>query len=276
VEGHPNDGLRIQSAKFCTAFRKAPKSPAFYAQNVKSVYIDDLGLRSIGDQFLPMCTNLVELSYGSSNFTARPDILKGILNRTSFPRLQRLGIDGAPQSVGLLSRFDLSVFHQITLIEMVDSGDTIWEGLSSLRCLKHLLIDMRSQWLELNRFQSTSADRLLPIVQNIRSHLPPGLLHAVFLVPNYLPFLLSWVDCERHLKHDTPFSFRPIIQGQVDRRIFLGVPGPAEELNANGTTARHMAEYQNTIHHLVCISRANPPWNWVRWAEKIVQDSEYR
>ncbi|KAF5362442.1 hypothetical protein D9756_002411 [Leucocoprinus leucothites] len=276
VEGHIDDRLRIQSTRFCTAFRQAPKARAFYAQNVRSVYIDDLGLRSIGEQFLPMCTSLVELSYGSSNFPPLPDTLKAILQPSYFPRLRRLGIDGAPQSLGLLSGFDLPAFHQMTLIEMVDSGQFRWDGLKSLRCLNHLLIDVRPQWKDMNRFSSTSANHLLPLVNALQPHLPPSLQHAVFMVPNYLPFLLSWVDCERQLKFNRKFSFRPIVQGQFDRRIFLGVPGQAEELNVNGTTEQHMREFQNTIQHLVCISKANPPWYWVRWAEKVVQDSEYR
>jgi hypothetical protein len=56
----------------------------------------------------------------------------------------------------------------------------------------------------------------------------------------------------------------------------LAVPGQAEELNAKGTTDQHMNEFQTTVHHLVSVSKANPPWYWVRWAERIVQDSEYR
>ncbi|KXN84260.1 hypothetical protein AN958_12833 [Leucoagaricus sp. SymC.cos] len=276
VEGHPDDRLRIQSAKFCTAFRTAPKSREFYAQNVRSVYIDDLGLRSIGERFLPMCTNLVELSYGSSNFPPRPEILKSILSSNSFTRLRRLGIDGAPQSLGLLSGFELPVFHHITLIEMVDSGQISWDGLKVLPGLKHLLIDVRPRWKDLDRFSSTTADLLIPLVRNLIPHISPALQHAVFLVPNYLPFLLSWVDIQRQIKHGQALSFRPIIQGQVDRRVFLGVPGQAEALNATGTTEQHVNEYQNTVQHLVSVSKANPPWYWVRWAEKIVQDGEYR
>lgn len=276
VEGHQDDGLRIQSTKFCTAFRTAPKPPAFYAQSVKCVYIDDLGLRSIGQQFLPMCANLIELSYGASNYPPRPGILKAILEESSFPKLRRLGIDGAPQSLGLLSGFGLPVLHHITLIEMVDSGQMTWNGLEALHSLKHLLIDVRPQWTDLNRFSSVTADQLLPVINAIIPHLPPDIMHVVFLVPNYLPFLLSWVDCERHLKLNKPRSFRPVIVGQVDRRIFLAVPGQAEELNAKGTTDQHMNEFQTTVHHLVSVSKANPPWYWVRWAERIVQDSEYR
>lgn len=276
VEGHRDDGLRIQSTKFCTAFRTAPKSPNFYAQNVRSIYIDDLGLRSIGERFLPMCTNLLELTYASSNHPPRPDILRNIMETASFPRLQRLGIDGAPQSKGLLSAFDLPVLQQVTIIEMVDSGDMRWDGLETLGSLKHLLIDVRPQWPNPPRYSSRFADQLIPLVDALIPHLPPHLQHAVFLVPNYLPFLLSWVDCERHTTLGKPISFRPIIQGQVDRRIFLGVPGHAEELNAIGTTELHLEEFRNAIQHLVTVTRANPPWYWVRWAEKIVQESQFR
>ncbi|KAJ3565118.1 hypothetical protein NP233_g7844 [Leucocoprinus birnbaumii] len=279
VEGHPSDdGLRVQSAKFCTSFRQAPKSPAFYAQSVRSVYIDDLGLRSIGEQFLPMCTSLVELSYGSSKYPPLPDMLRDILGNSAYPRLQRLGIDGEPQSLGLLSGFNVPIFNQITLIELVDAGQMMWDGLESLRCLKHLLVDVRPQWKDIaNRLSTPSADKFLPIVKALQPHLPRHLKHAVIMVPNYLPFLLSWIDCERHLRSDMAHTFRPIIQGQFDNRIFLGVAGHAEEQqNVNGTTGLHFEEFQNTIQHLVCISRANPPWYWVRWAEKIVQDSQFR
>ncbi|KAF9446892.1 hypothetical protein P691DRAFT_783122 [Macrolepiota fuliginosa MF-IS2] len=276
VEGHQDDGLRVQSAKFCTAFRTAPKSRQFYARSVRSVYIDDLGLRSIGEQFLPMCNNLIELTYATSNHPPCPDILKKIMEMASFPRLQRLGIDGALQSEKLLSPFDLSILQQITTIEMVDSGDMHWDGLETLRGLRHLLIDVRPQWRERSRFSSQTADHIIPLVNALIPHIPSQLRHAVFLVPNYLPFLMSWIDCERHHTYGRPISFRPIIQGQVDRRVFVGVSSHAEELNVNGTTELHMNEFRNAVQNVVCVSRANPPWYWVRWAESIVEDSEFR
>lgn len=276
VEGHPNDGLRVQSAKFCTAFRTAPKSRDFYALNVRSIYIDDLGLRSIGERFLPMCTSMVELAYASSNYPPRPDILKKIMETSHFPRLRRLGIDGAAQSLGLLSEFNIPILQQITLIELVDSGNMRWDGLKDLRGLRHLLIDVRPQWKDLDRFSARAADHLIPIVKALLPHLPLDLQHAVFLLPSYLPFLLSWIDVERQARQNRPPSFRPVIQGQVDRRVFLGVPNNAEELNAAGTTESHLNEFQNTIQHIVCVNRANPPWYWVRWAERVVDDSEFR
>jgi len=158
-----------------------------YTKYVQRLLIDNLQLAPI---LLPLCKNLTSLAIGLNPDEAGQAVMHPLFtsNTLSFPKLRRLWLFW-----GILPprrrSFRSSIFKSLTHLEVDLGNDKYWSGLSSLKNLTNLRLNIRNTHIE---NASQIEDVLHRIIYIILPNLPPSLKYfTVLFEPRYAAYTAS-------------------------------------------------------------------------------------
>lgn len=213
---------------FTSRMADCGKSAEFYQSHVRYLLVDEVPEDCFLQDFLLAChNNLVGLTFRPVTHDRK--LWASILLDMPFPRLKMLSMTSRifPSDSGCI--FHAPIFQNLThlAIRFSLSSSNIWEemqgvyntpephehlsweGLQSLKCLKHLHIDASSALMY------DEYDKFRTMIPDILSHLPPSVVYvSINLSLRLLETLARFESYQRQFCVD-------LISGRFDNRIVI-------------------------------------------------------
>lgn len=243
---------------FVNTFRHGSRSKDFYGNSVKAVFIDDLIFEDFATEFLPVCKNLVSLSYWprqTGHLDARAaQAIKTILTPGIFPFLRKLSllILRAQLPLELTDVFHHPLAQNLTHLNLFLGMDLSWEGLKQLQSLQYLSLQpISSLWLPTN--YPETGRWLEALLQLMVPNLPPDLRCFMIWLPEPLIFKAAREDAMNKLQRRQTPVFANIVHGWLDPRIVIASCAHKAREWARGMSSLHVDEIRDFLDQTIAI-----------------------